>query len=231
MSARESLKQKLAPARVPLARCGRCLLHLPLCLCACVEPIDVATRVLVLRHRTELHKPTNTGRLVPIALRGGEVRTFGARGTTFDAAGLYDPARRTLLLYPGDDARTLTPADAHGPPVTLLVPDANWRRAQKLAAREPALARAERVRLPDGPPSSYRLRRHPDPRFLATFEAIARALGILEGPSVQERLEHAFRVMVERQLYARGQLAGEHVTGGVPGRRTVPGPRPASARG
>jgi DTW domain-containing protein YfiP len=49
------------------------------------------------------------------------------------------------------------------------------------------------------------LRRHTDPRFLATFEAIARALGVLESAAVQARLEHVFHLMVERTLASRGQ--------------------------
>jgi DTW domain-containing protein YfiP len=62
----------------------------------------------------------------------------------------------------------------------------------------------------------YRLRHHPDPRFVATFEAVARALGILEGPAVQADLERVFQVVVERMLWSRGRLATERVTGGIP---------------
>ena len=191
-------------------------MHLRLCLCAIVEPIELATRVVVLRHRRELNKPTNTGRLVSLALVHGEVRTFGGRGMEFDASNLVDRGRRALLLYPTDDSTLLVRDDADARPVTLIVPDADWRRAHKLASNEPRLAGMARVHLPSGAPSTYRLRRHSDPRFLATFEAVARALGILEGDAVQARLEHVFRLMVERQLWARGRLATELVTGGVP---------------
>jgi len=216
VSSRDSLRQKDERARAPLDRCPRCALHLRLCLCGIVQPIDLATRVVVLRHRREVHKPTNTGRLVTLTLVNGEVRTFGGRDMEFDAAGLSDPARRTLLLYPSPDSTELARDEADPRPVTLLVPDADWRRAHKLATREPALATIPRVHLPSGPPSTYRLRRHSDPRFLATFEAVARALGLLESPDVQSRLEHVFRLMVERTLWSRGQLATERVTGGVP---------------
>lgn len=221
MSPRGSLRRKTSPAR--LERCARCCLHLRLCLCSLVRPIALATRVVVLRHRKELHKPTNTGRLVAVTLANGEVRPFGGRGVVLDASGLVAPERRTLLLYPSDDAAPLAPAADDARPVTLLVPDADWRRAHKLASHEPALAAVPRVRLPTGAPSAYRLRRHSDPRFLATFEAVARALGILEGAEVQEHLEHVFRMMVERTLWSRGRLAAEHVTGGVPAREPPDG--------
>lgn len=213
---RESRRQKAAPDRASLDRCARCAMHLRVCLCALVEPIELATRVVVLRHRKEVHKPTNTGRLVSLTLANGEVRTFGGRDEPFDDAGLVDPARRSVLLYPTAESRLLARDDGDPRPVTLIVPDADWRRAHKLATREPRLAAIPRVHLPDGPPSVYRLRNHPDPRFLATFEAVARALGVLEGAAVRERLEAVFVRMVERSLWSRGRLAADAVTGGVP---------------
>jgi len=51
---------------------------------------------------------------------------------------------------------------------------------------------------------------------LATLEAIARAMGILEGPEVQAALERPFRAMVERTLWSRGSVAAEDVSGGIP---------------
>jgi DTW domain-containing protein YfiP len=75
--------------------------------------------------------------------------------------------------------------------------------------RIPALACLPRLALPPGPPSAYRLRVEPHPEGLATFEAIARALGILEGPEdgprIQAALERPFLAMVAGTLRTRGQ--------------------------
>lgn len=207
----------------PLERCERCALHLRLCLCASVEALEVRTRVIVLRHGKEAYKPTNTGRLVPLTLARGEIRVFGARDKPLDTAGFFDPGQRTVLLYPSPDSVLLARDEEDPRPVTLIVPDSDWRRAYKLATREEQLAGVPRVHLPDGPPSKYKLRFHPDPRFLATFEAVARALGILEGPEVQARLEHVFAMMVDRTLWSRGQLPGENITGGLPEQRASGG--------
>lgn len=176
------------------------------CLCAECRPLELATRVVVLRHKKEAWKPTNTGRLVPLTIAQGEIRVFGARDAPLELDDLLVPERRVLLLHPSEGSVELArdPADAR--PVTLLVPDANWRRTHKLAAHEECLAGVPRVRLPPGPPSSYRLRRHPDERYLATFEAVARALGILEGRAVGAELERVFRLLVERVLRSRGRL-------------------------
>ena len=194
------------------------MLHLRLCLCASLRPLTLATRVVVLRHHKERYKPTNTGRLVPLTLAQGEIRVFGARDERLDTAGFSDPDRRTLLLFPSPDSHVLARDAADPRPVTLIVPDADWRRAQKLATREELLAGVPRVHLPSGPPSNYRLRRHTDPRYLATFEAVARALGILEGQAVQAELEQVFRMMVDRVLWSRGQISAEEMSGGLPER-------------
>jgi DTW domain-containing protein YfiP len=192
-----------------LPRCVRCGFHLRLCLCAELRPLALATRVVVLSSPREVPQPTNTGRLVPLALSGGEVRVVAPRGPPLVREELVDPAHRTLLLFPSDDARPLARAAEDARPVTLIVPDGTWRKARRIAARESALAGLERVTLPPGPGSRYRLRAHPDARCLATFEAVARALGILEGPEVQARLERVFALFVERTLFSRGRLGGE----------------------
>jgi DTW domain-containing protein YfiP len=191
-----------------LPRCARCGLHLRLCLCAELEPLALGTRVVVLSSPREVPQPTNTGRLVPLALSNGEVRVSAPRGTPLRREDLVDPARRTVLLFPADGARTLERAAGDARPVTLIVPDGTWRKARRMAAREPALAGLECATLPPGPKSGYRLRAHPDARCLATFEAVARALGILEDADVQARLERVFALFVERTLFSRGRLGG-----------------------
>jgi DTW domain-containing protein YfiP len=191
-------------------------MHLRLCLCAELQPLALATRVVVVRTPREAPQPTNTGRLVPLALAGGALRERGRE--PLGPEGLVDPARRTWLLFPTADSRELRRADADGAPITLVVPDGTWRAARRMTTREPALAALERVHLPAGPPSRYTLRSHPDRNCLATFEAVARALGILEGREIEARLAHVFALFVDRTLFSRGRLRATNVIGGVPPR-------------
>lgn len=190
-------------------RCPRCALHRPLCLCAEITPLALSTRVIVVQHAKEATRTSNSGRLVPIAIEGGAVRLRGARGVPFDARGLDEPG--AVLLYPQPGAELLTAGRA----TTLVVPDGNWAQARKLVQREPALRRLPTVALPPGPPSRYRLRSHPDPERVSTFEAIARAIGVLDGPAAQARLEQVFTLFVERTLYSRGALPADGVAGGL----------------
>lgn len=112
------------------------------------------------------------------------------------------------MLFPFEDA---TPLEAPKPgdlQVTLIVPDGTWRQASKVRNRVPGLRDVPCVTLPMGAPSVYHLRFEAHESGLATVEAIARAMTILEGAHVGEALLHVFRAMVERTLRTRGLAAG-----------------------
>jgi len=199
-------------------RCEGCGLHVELCLCSEIAPLTVKTRVVLLSHLREVRKPTNTGRLLALALGGCELRIRGFMDREALTAKLECPERRSLLLFPSADALILGPEllAADPRPITLVVPDGTWRQARKVVVREPALGALERVSLPPGPPSRYRLRHDPDPERLSTFEAVARIIGLIDGPVVQRSLEHILDVMVERTLWTRGELRSEDIRHGLP---------------
>lgn len=181
----------------------------PLCICELIPSIDIKTRVIVLMHYRESVLPTNTGKLAILTLKNSELRFRGQPSSEqVTAEGLFHDDRTTLLLYPDSTAQSLTQeyVETLGRPINLIVPDGSWRQARKMGTREPALAGVSHVKLMPGPLSEYRLRREHKPEGLATFEAIARALGIIEGPGIQSQMEHVFRVMVERTLWSRGRI-------------------------
>ena len=178
-----------------------------LCLCAEIPRLALATRVVLVMHHREISRTTATGPLALRALTNGELHLHGARDAPLDLTSLHGQGRRVMVLFPSDDARPLTPEllAADRRPVTLVVPDGNWRQASRASRRIPGLAQAEPVVLVEGAPSRYRLRREPKEGGLATFEAIARALGILESAAAQAELETLFLRMVERTLDSRGR--------------------------
>ena len=181
-------------------RCRSCKMHRDACICSLVEPIETHTRVVLVIHRREARKPTNTGLLAAACLANSRVVLRGDEAPS--PLGLPD-GQRVLLLYPADDAIPIDRVNEPGP-FTLVVPDGNWRQAGKVRTRVPELRAATCVTLPQAEPSAYQLRAEPHPRGLATLEAIARALEILEGPAVREHLERPFHAMVERTLRTRG---------------------------
>ncbi len=187
-------------------RCHRCRLHTALCICSAIPRIDLATRLILVMHHRECIKPTATGPLALAVLANSEVRTHGYREQPLDFTDLDTAERRTLLLYPGEGAPVLSRdfLSDDPRPVNLVVPDGTWRQASRMGRRLPGLDHAAMVRLPPGAKTSWGIRRECRPEGLATFEAIARALGIIESASVQESMEEVFRLMVARTLQARG---------------------------
>jgi len=190
-------------------RCPHCRMHLTACLCPHIPTYLLETRVVLVMHHREWIKPTATGPLALRSLKNSELRIHGRPDSPLHLGDLNSPERRTLLLYPGDDIPVLTEellaSDTR--PVTLVVPDGTWRQASRMGRRLPGLDHAEMVRLPEGAPTRWGIRREYHPQGLATYEAIARALGIIESTEVQEGMEQLFKVMVQRILLSRGETS------------------------
>ena len=192
-------------------------MYAPLCICALVPRIEARTRLLLLVHYREARKPTNTGLLAARALVGSRVGIIGDRAQPLPAEVLA-PEERAVLLYPAADAVPIS-ALPPGPPITLVVPDGNWRQAQKMGRRVPGLEALPRVTLGDASVTEYHLRAEPQAEGLATLEAIARAYRTLEGPTgpaIEAALLAIFRVMVSRTFWLRGTLSADQVVGGLP---------------
>jgi DTW domain-containing protein len=190
-------------------------MHRGLCVCALCVPIATRTRIVLVIHRAEIRKPTNTGHIAALCLPHSEIHVRGHEGAPSAPIAWGDT--QPVLLFPHEDAQPIESLDLRRP-VTLVIPDGNWRQASKVRARVPGLRAIPCVRVGAAEPSRYRLRSEAHAHGLATMEAIARALGVLEGPAVRRALEHVFDVMVERTLWVRGSLAEDGVTGGVPKR-------------
>jgi DTW domain-containing protein len=165
-------------------RCGRCRMLGTLCVCPLMPSprLVTRTRLVLLIHRFEDRKPTNTGRLAAECLANSEVIVRGHASeptAPFACHGGSTP----LLLFPHEGA---TPLDERSPwigserPITLIVPDGNWRQASKVRNRVAGLSHVACVSLPAGEPSVYRLRAEAHEGGLSTLEAIARAMGLLE---------------------------------------------------
>lgn len=196
-------------------RCAGCRLHQSLCACSLLPKLETRTKIVLFIHYFEDRKSTNTGRLATRCLRNSEVVIRG-REAEPSATFVRDAATRPLLLFPHEDALPLSDFLGSAEPVTLIVPDGTWRQASKVRNRVRGLSEVPCVSLPPGPRSRYRLRFEPHLAGLSTLEAIARALGMLEGPDVQLALERVFETVVERALWSRGTLHGSLVSGGIP---------------
>lgn len=172
-----------------------------------MSEIATRTRVVLLQHPRERTKAVGTARIAALCLPSAEVFV----GVDFSAharleALLCDPARPALLLYPGPGARDLACEPPPGP-VTLVVVDGTWHQAGALVRKNPRLSRLPRAALSAPGPSEYRIRRAPRADYVSTLEALAHALGVLEGRDFRAMLA-PFRAMVSVQLAFASRSSG-----------------------
>jgi DTW domain-containing protein YfiP len=197
------------------ARCATCHMHATLCICDLVPRLDVRTRLSLLIHYREERKPTNSGLLAARCLPGSSVGIVGDRDRPLELP-LVRAGERGLLMFPADDAVPIEQYAGSHQPLVLIVPDGNWRQAGKMRRRVPGLDALPCVALP-ATTTNYGLRAEHRAGGLATLEAIAHAVAILErDPTIQTAMLGVFRVMVDRTLWLRGALGTADVTGGIP---------------
>ena len=91
----------------------------------------------------------------------------------------------------------------------ILADQRQRRRGRAQVGEQPLLRRddlfqgAEVVTLPPAGPSRYGLRRHAREGSVCTLEAVGRALGVLEGGDIEERLAAVLERFVARSRQAR----------------------------
>ncbi len=188
-------------------RCERCRMHLQRCLCAVMPTFELSTCLCLVMHCRELKKPTATGPMARTILKNSELHVHGVPEAPLDLSPLFDQGRRVLVLFPAEEATPLDLLDREQDvrPITLVVPDGNWRQASRVPRRVKGLSHAELVTLPRGPETQWGIRRETKEGGLATFEAIARAFGIVESPRVQQEMERYFeKVVATTQLMRSG---------------------------
>lgn len=156
--------------------------------------------MVILQHPREARLAICSAWLCHVALAGSELLQ-GIRFGDHPRVRALCAQPGTALLFPGAEA---TPAGqlAAAPPATLLVIDGTWPQALKMLRANPVIAALPRVGVVAAAPSGYGgLRREPEPGHLATIDAVAEALGALEGePARYAPMRAAFRRAVELQL-------------------------------
>jgi DTW domain-containing protein YfiP len=173
-----------------------------------VPRIALKTKIALVIHHRELSRNSNTGLLALRALVNSAVRIRGERRETLDLKDLLLPQYRTFLFFPSADAVELDAAlVAQDPrPIQLIVPDGTWRQARKIQSRHPELKELPRVKISKASHAIFQLRAQSRPERMATLQAIAHALGIIEGDPIQAQLMRLYYIKIERTLAGRGIL-------------------------
>lgn len=187
-------------------RCTVCGASLTLCMCAEVPRLELRTKISLVIHHREIFRSSNTGLLAHQSLVNSELRIRGEGRETLDLSDLLSPHYRTLLFYPSADALELTRelACQDPRPIQLIVPDGTWRQAQKIHSRHPELKNIPKVKISTLNHGTFQLRAQSRPERMATLQAIACALRIIESDLVAAQLMKLYHARVDRSLRARG---------------------------
>lgn len=187
--------------------CLECGLHKERCICTLIPSLELRTRVCLIIHHRELKRTTNTGRLAIKSLINSEMRVRGLKDQpALDLNDLLTSNYRSVLFFPSDDARELDEnfVKESPLPIQLIVPDGNWRQASKVNTRHTELKDLERVKISTANPSSLHMRVEHFEEGMATLQAIAYALGPIEGARVRDQLLSLYEAKLKNTLTGRG---------------------------
>ena len=190
--------------------CLGCFMHHDFCFCELIPKLSLRTKVVLVIHAKELKRTTNTGRLALHALTNSEMRIRGLSKNFESLGDLLTQNYRSLFLSPAEEATELTSSLVSDDPrpIQLIVPDGNWRQANKVYQRQPELWNIPRVKFSDVNIATHHLRNETLPSGMSTLEAIARALGVTEGDHAKEQLLKLYQTKLSRTLKARGVNLG-----------------------
>ena len=179
-------------------RCPVCSASRILCLCDVMPRIELRTRICLLIHHRELSRNSNTGMLALRALVNSEMRIRGEGRESLDLNNLLTPDYRTFLLFPSSDAVELddTLVAQERKPIQLVVPDGTWRQASKIYLRYPELRKLPRVKIATPNNSTFQLRTQSRPEGMATLQAVAHALGVIEGNLARVELMRLYHAKI-----------------------------------
>lgn len=186
-------------------RCPGCKLNNGLCVCSTYNPFTISTNVSLIVHVRELKLTSNTAQFVEKLLpQNAKIYIRGRVHENFDAAPVLQNSGTPVFLYPHEDALEIEEFKKIYPgPYHVIIPDGNWHQARKVRKREELFKTIPAIKLSPNLKGEYVLRKAPQPEWVSTFEAVAYALGALEGEQVQERMMAFFRNWVRTAYYNR----------------------------
>nr|WP_269783552.1 DTW domain-containing protein [Marinibactrum halimedae] len=193
---------------VSVQRCLRCQLKMHQCLCQWRLTANSPVDFILILHRKEVLKPTNTGRLI--------ADTFPKHTYVFEwnrteppvalLQLLQSPERDCRLIFPKTDMDNTAESSpmnnsniGHKKRTTLVILDGSWREAKKMYAKSPWLKSVPLLDIGESikqhqASNQYTLRQAPKEQQLSTVEAMILAIHALEHHNTAEVLHDYYDV-------------------------------------
>lgn len=201
-----------------VVRCDLCQLADYACICRWLPRLHSASEFVLLMHRNELFKPTNSGRLIADILPDNTHAFCWSR--TQPPAELVqllrDPHRRCMIVFPKDDqSAPSTPlARVPGRVDTFILLDGTWKQARRMLQLSRWLQGVPTIAFPESLVRGYAVRKSEHLHQVSTAEAAGLCLQLVGEDLLADTVFDVFQLFNLHYLATRGcyvpQPAGVH---------------------
>ncbi|MFV8781401.1 tRNA-uridine aminocarboxypropyltransferase [Microbulbifer sp. SA54] len=205
----KSTKPFLAKGK-SVKRCNDCQMGEFACMCEWRPTAESDVDFVLLMHRKELFKPTNTGRLIvdvfpqtPVFLWNRLEAPAGLKDL------LNDPDRECFVVFPADGTvncnRPVVQAlPASNKKITLILLDGTWKQCSRMVGLSRWLDATPCLSLPETLVRSYAVRDSGKSDRFSTAEAAISCLLLAGEESPAAILQHYFSIFNQHYLATRG---------------------------
>ncbi len=196
-----------------VVRCQECQLADFACICSWRPRLTSDCDFILLLHRDEVFKPTNTGRLVADVFPE-QTFAFCWHRTQLDPALLAllaDTQRFCILVFPTEAAvgariqrEVLTQLPPPGRKLTFILLDGTWKQSGRMFHLSQWLGSVPTIALPEALIKGYAVRKSHQDHYLATAEAASLCLELAGEQFAAQILQDYFQLFNQHYLATRG---------------------------
>lgn len=195
-----------------VARCERCQLASFACLCPWRREMESNCEFVLLMHRNEVFKPTNSGRLI------ADLLPYNTHMFIWDRTQpdphlltlLNDPERECIIVFPSDDADTrpvTTTITASNKIPTFILLDGTWKQSGRMFHLSRWLDGVPCISLPETLLRGYAVRKSHQENYVSTLEAAGLCLQMVGELGQSELVFDYFSLFNVHYLATRGCYA------------------------
>jgi len=208
----ESTTEFLARGK-SVIRCEHCQLAVYACICQWQPQLNSRSEFVLLLHRIEIFKPTNTGRLIA-DIFPAQTHAFCWSRTQPEQALLdllHDEKRQCFIVFPADTPEAKAKSRAVFTEIpndekikTFILLDATWKQSGRMFHLSKWLENIPCVSLPEGVLRGYAVRKSHQDDYFSTAEAAALCLQMAGEQKNSDVLLDYFQLFNEHYLATRG---------------------------
>lgn len=211
----EATREFLARGK-SVVRCEYCQLAAFACICSWRPELEAHSEFVLLMHRDEVFKPTNTGRLIADILpQQTHVFCWSRTEPAQELVDLLsDPQRRCVIVFPTDANEAgakpralVTELPSDEKINTFILLDGTWKQSGRMFHLSRWLEAIPCVVLPDVLVRGYVVRKSHQEHYVSTAEAAGLCLAMAGEQRVANALQDYFQLFNAHYLATRGAFA------------------------